>query len=84
MAILDTLGFEPGTPEPDDTEVQLRACPYLELVRRHPDAMCGLHAGLIGGVLHAAGGTGDPVLDPFAAPGACVVRLPRPPEPADG
>lgn len=33
--------------------------------------MCGLHAGVVRGVLGE-----EAVLEPFGAPGACVVRLP--------
>jgi hypothetical protein len=60
------------------SEVQLFSCPYLDLVNRYPDAMCRLHAGIIDGVLETAGRpAGNAVLVPFAAPGACVVRIPR-------
>lgn len=85
MEVLTQLGFDPHTAhQPDDAqpsgdavvEVHLRACPFLDLVGRHPDIMCGLHAGMISGVLHAAGAPdGHAVLEPFAAPNACVVRL---------
>jgi hypothetical protein len=38
--------------------------------------MCGLHAGIVRGVLRQSGAAVDTaVLEPFAAPGACVVRL---------
>lgn len=74
-AVLDALGFAPRRASPG---LHLRRCPYLELVRTHPDTMCRMHAGIIQGVLDRTGG-GSPVLEPFAAPGACVVRLRRPP-----
>jgi hypothetical protein len=45
-------------------------------VKKYPDAMYGLHAGIIRGVLRRSGAGDDTaVLEPFAAPGACVVRL---------
>jgi predicted ArsR family transcriptional regulator len=76
LAVLEALGFTPETPGPP-SEVHLRTCPYLELVKKHPDAMCGLHAGIIRGALRQSGADEDAaVLEPFAAPGACVVRLP--------
>jgi predicted ArsR family transcriptional regulator len=79
LAVLDALGFSPGAVPPEATEVHLYTCPYLQLVRRHPDAMCRLHAGLLDGVLQQAGGRGGTVvLEPFAAADACVVRLRRP------
>ena len=76
LAVLEALGFTPDVPGPP-AEVHLRTCPYLQLVRRHPDAMCGLHAGIVRGVLQHHGAAGDTaLLEPFAAPGACVVRFP--------
>lgn len=63
-------------PESGEVEVHLHTCPFLELVGQQPDVMCALHAGMIRGVLHAAGATdGQAVLEPFAAPTACVARL---------
>ncbi|UQU61803.1 helix-turn-helix domain-containing protein [Couchioplanes caeruleus] len=76
VAVLDALGFTPRVAAGGDTtEVWLRSCPYLGLVRDHPDAMCRLHAGVIRGALHHSGADDDAVLEPFAAPEGCVVRL---------
>ncbi len=80
VTVLDGLGFSPRR-QPDDgsgtTEVHLATCPFLELVDRHPDAMCGLHLGVVRGVLARAGVPGTTVaVEPFGAPAACVVRLP--------
>jgi predicted ArsR family transcriptional regulator len=81
VAVLDRLGFDPQRrPVPaaaaGEVEVHLRACPFLELVGRQPDVMCALHAGMISGVLDGAGAPdGRAVLEPFAAPDACVARL---------
>jgi hypothetical protein len=75
LAVLEALGFTPDTPGPR-SELHLHTCPYLGLVKKYPDAMCGLHAGIIRGVLRRSGAEDDTaVLEPFAAPGACVVRL---------
>ncbi|MFC3740402.1 helix-turn-helix transcriptional regulator [Paractinoplanes deccanensis] len=74
LPVLDTLGFSPALRGRD---VHLRTCPYLDLVHRFPDGMCGLHAGIIQGVLGALGALADEegvVLEPFAAPGACVAH----------
>lgn len=84
MAALRELGFDPR-PQPapvgpghpaTGVTVHLHSCPFLELVGRTPGVMCALHAGVIHGVLRAA----DPpratsVLEPFAAPDACVVEV---------
>jgi predicted ArsR family transcriptional regulator len=79
LAVLGNLGFDPK-PQParpgDAAEVHLHTCPFLELVGQHPDVMCGLHAGVIRGALRAGGAPdGEAVLEPFAAPTACVARL---------
>lgn len=76
--VLRGLGFSPRRRPTAgaDTEVHLHTCPFLDLVGRNPDAMCGLHAGVVRGVLEHHGAGGDSaVLEPFGAPGACVVRL---------
>lgn len=83
VTVLQRLGFDPRRPpgsaagDPGGRiEVHLHTCPFLELVGEHPDVMCGLHAGMLQGVLQAAGAPdGQAVLEPFAAPTACVVRL---------
>ncbi|GAA1764659.1 helix-turn-helix domain-containing protein [Luedemannella helvata] len=77
LAVLDGLGFDPAR-QPDDTEtvVHLRRCPFLDLVGKQPDVMCGLHAGVVRGALRAAGAPDATViLEPFGAPTACVVRM---------
>ncbi|SNY71209.1 helix-turn-helix transcriptional regulator [Paractinoplanes atraurantiacus] len=71
LPVLDMLGFSPEPRSGD--RIDLHTCPYLDLVHRYPDGMCGLHAGIIQGVLGDEDGV---VLEPFAAPGACVVHLP--------
>lgn len=79
--VLGGLGFDPAVaPEHGDgrPRVHLRTCPFLGLVRQNPDAICGLHAGVVRGVLEQRGTPGEEtVLEPFAAPAACVVHLPR-------
>lgn len=80
IGVLNGLGFAPRqVPDPPDgtTEVHLHTCPFLDLVAGHPDAMCGLHLGVVRGALEQAGGTGTGTsLEPFGAPTACVVRIP--------
>jgi predicted ArsR family transcriptional regulator len=78
LSVLTALGFAPGRrPDRHGTEVHLHTCPFLELVAEHPDAMCGLHLGVIRGVLERAGAPSTAAtLEPFGAPTACVVRLP--------
>jgi predicted ArsR family transcriptional regulator len=87
LAVLGRLGFdphrEPGPAHNAEVEVHLRSCPFLELVGQQPDVMCALHAGMISGALHAAAAPdAEAVLEPFAAPNACVARLRIPGPPA--
>lgn len=83
MAALDELGFEP-TPVPAappaaasaENRVELRNCPFLELVDREDGAVCAIHAGMLDGL--AEGSRVDVELLPFTSPRACTVRiLPR-------
>jgi predicted ArsR family transcriptional regulator len=80
---LQGLGFQPrrhsGAGEAGVEVIHLHACPFLELVGDQPDTMCAVHAGLIRGVVQASGAPrAQAVLEPFAAPTACVVRLQLP------
>ncbi|HEX5595481.1 MAG TPA: helix-turn-helix domain-containing protein [Micromonosporaceae bacterium] len=79
IAVLDRLGFAPRVVRRADTEpvlLHLHSCPFLDLVDSNPDVVCGLHLGVVRGVLGATGAPGGNArLDPFAAAGACVVRL---------
>jgi predicted ArsR family transcriptional regulator len=79
VRVLDQLGFTPQVVERPDSGtavVHLRSCPFLELALANPDVVCGVHHGVIGGALGTLGALGaDTDLEPFAAPGACVVRV---------
>ncbi|MFC0506605.1 helix-turn-helix transcriptional regulator [Micromonospora costi] len=87
LAVLHGLGFNPSLHPTADgsTEIHLSTCPFLELVGRNPDAICGLHVGVVRGALEQAGGPPNgAVLEPFGAPTACVVRLTLPPSATRG
>ncbi|HEX6968217.1 MAG TPA: helix-turn-helix domain-containing protein [Micromonosporaceae bacterium] len=83
LAVLERLGFAPrvAVANQDEPEVvHLHACPFLDLVGSSADLVCGMHLGVLRGALEAAGAPGvRPALEPFGAPGACVVRM-RPAE----
>ena len=85
ITVLDGLGFSPRRQPPDNgdsVQVHLHTCPFLELVGQNPDAMCGLHLGVVRGILARDGVPEESVvLEPFGAPAACVVRLPAPMRP---
>ena len=71
------MGFAPE-PHPDDRHLtRLTRCPLLEAARESPDIVCGVHHGLVEGLLEHAGASTDGVdLLPFAEVGACLLRLP--------
>ena len=65
--------------------IRLRGCPVRDLARAHPEVGCGIHLGLLQGLLdHAAAAGGQPDtrnqglsarLDPFVEPELCIARL---------
>lgn len=65
--------------------IRLRGCPVRDLARAHPEVGCGIHLGLLQGLLdHAAATSGQPDtrnqglsarLDPFVEPELCIARL---------
>lgn len=78
VRVLDDLGFTPAVADRDGDEavLHLHSCPFLELAEASPDVVCGVHLGVIGGALGALGASAaDTDLEPFALPGACVVRV---------
>lgn len=65
-----------GSGSGSEFELHLHTCPFLDLVGDYPDVMCAVHAGMIRGIVRASGAPrAQAVLEPFATPDACVVRL---------
>lgn len=55
---LDILGFDPvvaDDADPDAAVIAFANCPFGDLARSHPDLVCSLHHGLIGGFVRAMG-----------------------------
>ncbi|HEX6262473.1 MAG TPA: helix-turn-helix domain-containing protein [Actinomycetota bacterium] len=80
QSAMDRAGFEPrfrrqGT----SVEVTFRRCPFRELVDDHREVVCGLHRGLLEGML---GGLRPPLelreLKPFVERGVCRLRAAPP------
>ncbi|MDD2583308.1 MAG: hypothetical protein PHR66_15080 [Desulfuromonadaceae bacterium] len=63
------MGF---APEPAKGGLALRACPFLDDARRHPEVVCGVHRGLAMGIARRAGGEVE--LRPFQG-GVCVLAV---------
>ena len=65
--------------------IRLHACPVRDLARAHPEVGCGLHLGLLQGLLDHAVATGEHPdnedaalsgrLEPFVEPELCIARL---------
>jgi predicted ArsR family transcriptional regulator len=71
------IGFQPEmSTEGETTSWMLRHCPFREVATRHPTVVCGVHLGLMQGVLDELGGAAvAQSLDPFVTPRLCVARV---------
>jgi predicted ArsR family transcriptional regulator len=69
---------ELADPAPDtvEREIRLRACPYRDVAREHPDVVCAIHLGLLQGALTQLGNPPTTVrLVPFVKPHLCLAYL---------
>lgn len=85
--IFDRMGFAPelaSAAESQDARrertIRLYECPVRDLARSHPEIGCGMHMGLLRGLLGAGavadgGATLHAELDPFVEPELCIVRI---------
>jgi predicted ArsR family transcriptional regulator len=74
------MNFDPelADPAPDtgEREIRLRACPYRDVAREHPDVVCAIHLGLLQGILTQLGNPSTTVrLVPFVKPHLCLAYL---------
>lgn len=82
LVLLDDLGFDPRSVDADRT-IELHRCPFLQIAQNHPEVACGVHLGLLQGVLTALDAPVQATsLDPFVAPGLCLAHLGPVDEPA--
>lgn len=79
VEVLDELGFSPRRARAEGrTQIELRHCPFLELVPKHQPVVCRVHLGLMQGVLTALGSTqGVARLEPLVEPDLCLASLDR-------
>lgn len=77
VGLLDELGFAPQRTEArDGSRIELRHCPFLELVEDSSEIICAVHLGLMQGSLQASEApVGVDRLDPFVQPDRCVAHL---------
>ena len=74
-SVLDRMGFGPEADEADKGTLRLTRCPLLAAAREAPDVVCGVHQGLVEGLLHRACADTGVELEPFAEVGACRLRI---------
>ncbi len=74
--LLDGVGFEPDQPGQPGDPIRLHHCPFGRLARERQDIVCGVHLGLMRGVLDGLGASLEAVaLEPFVTPDLCLARL---------
>jgi predicted ArsR family transcriptional regulator len=93
VAVFRRMGFAPELADPvkgaskslREKTIRLQACPVRELARAHPEVGCGVHLGLLQGLLANAAASDGPRrasrpsisahLEPFVTPDLCVAKL---------
>lgn len=70
VEVLDDLGFEPQSGE---ATIELRNCPFRELVEPGDRLVCALHAGMLDGLTEDTGTSVE--LVPFSTPVSCAVHV---------
>jgi predicted ArsR family transcriptional regulator len=76
VELLDAAGFAPEAPVADGGPIRLRHCPFGTLVREHGEVVCGVHLGLMRGVLRELDAPFDTLrLEPFVGPSLCLAYL---------
>lgn len=89
VALLDELGFAPERRSSGkDVQIELRHCPFLELVETQAHLICPLHLGLMQGAMDTLGGASRVEgLEPFAESeesDLCVAHVTANPAPGTG
>ena len=73
------MNFDPELVDSDSgtqRQIRLRACPYRDVARDHPDVVCAIHLGLLRGALSQLGNPPITVrLVPFVKPHLCMAYL---------
>ena len=76
MARLDALGFDPELAGGDDAvTVGFAHCPFRELAEANPEIVCGLHQGLVEGIVDGLGGAAVDDFHPLTDRTPCQVDL---------
>jgi predicted ArsR family transcriptional regulator len=77
VATLDEIGFEPeAVTSGRKRQILLHHCPFRETAEEHREVVCGVHLGLMRGLLAELDAPIDAErLDPFVEPSLCVTHL---------
>ncbi|MEV1130744.1 helix-turn-helix domain-containing protein [Agromyces sp. NPDC049794] len=73
VRVLDMLGFDPEVAGGE--VIRLRACPFRDAARDHPQVVCSVHRGLIEQLMEHRGSDRRAELLPFVEPELCLVTL---------
>ncbi|MBI2711074.1 MAG: helix-turn-helix domain-containing protein [Actinobacteria bacterium] len=77
--VLAVLGFDPAVlAVADGATVAFAHCPFRDLAEANPDLVCGLHRGLVEGVVDAVGGGAVAAFHPLVDRTPCQVQLDLP------
>lgn len=75
VAVLEAGGFAPE-PAAEGEPIRLRRCPFGTLARERRSVVCGIHLGLMRGILAELGAPTDAVrLEPFVEPDLCLAHV---------
>lgn len=75
VGCLARLGYQPELLPGPPPSISLRPCPYADLAGEFPDTVCGLHLGLMRGLLDETGPWMVDALEPYATADTCIARL---------
>jgi len=80
VALFTEMNFDPELADPApgtaERQIRLRACPYRDVARDHPEVVCAIHLGLLQGALTQLGEPPTTVrLVPFVKPHLCLAYL---------
>ena len=76
VELLDEAGFAPEAVVTDGGLIRLRHCPFGTLARDDGEVVCGVHLGLMRGILRELDAPFDAIsLEPFVKPALCLAHL---------